>query len=254
LHTWISRTNGKTSWQDQFKFKWLKRAKHVIACSDAIRTKCWPDALVIANPYKDDSFQILPETSRTKDFIFVGRLVSDKGADLAIKAFHILINKKKDQQFYSNTTLTIIGDGPEKTRLQNLVYELKLDKQIVFKGSLHGPDLVKCLNLHRFILVPSIWEEPFGIVALEGMACGCIPIVSDGGGLPAAVGNAGLVFKSGDANSLASAIEQLLNDPQLEQTLRDAAPVHLENHKQGIISKQYLNVINNSVENYSLAI
>ncbi len=255
LHTWISRTNGNISWQDQFKFRWLKRAKQVIACSDIIRSKCWPEALVIGNPYRDDSFQILPGISRTHDFVFVGRLVSDKGADLAIKTFHILFNKKNERkEFYSKPTLTIIGDGPERTRLQNMVSEFGLDKHIIFKGSLHGSDLVKCLNLHRFILVPSRWEEPFGIVALEGMACGCIPIVSDRGGLPAVVGDAGLIFKTADVNSFASAIDQVLNDPLLEQKLRDAAPARLLRHQQNVISKQYLDVLNNSVENFSLAL
>ena len=51
--------------------------------------------------------------------------------------------------------------------------------------------MVEELNRHEIMVVPSRWNELFGVVALEGMACGCAMLVSDGGGLPDAVGYAG---------------------------------------------------------------
>lgn len=88
LHTWIARANGKTGIQDRIKRNWLKRAHKVIAVSNALRNSCWPSATVLGNPYRANEFRILSGIPRTKVFVFLGRLVSDKGADMAIKAIH----------------------------------------------------------------------------------------------------------------------------------------------------------------------
>ncbi len=244
LHTWISRINGTISWIDKLKIKRLILAKRVIACSHALRLRCWPDSTVIANPYQDNLFKVLPDVNRSKDFVFLGRLVSDKGVDLALRAIHKLIQlKKRDQNSSNDISFTIIGNGPERETLEKLVHELGLEKNITFKGALKGGQLVECLNEHRFLLVPSVWEEPFGMVALEGMACGCLPIVSDGGGLPDAIGKAGLTFERGNVDSLVSTIQQVWNDQELEKKLRTAIPEHLSLHQQELITKRYLTVI-----------
>ena len=218
LHTWIETPDSRFSVQSKLKYWWLKRAKRVIACSDAIRKQCWPTSIIIRNPYQETKFRILSTIPRTLDFVFVGRLVSDKGVDIAIHAFHNVI-KAKDKQ--TNLLFTIVGNGPERKFLEALVTTLHLEKNIVFTGALQGDELVECLNRHRFILVPSIWEEPFGIVALEGMACGCLPIVSNGGGLPDAVGNAGIVFNRGEVDDLTNCILRILDNPALEKKIRE---------------------------------
>jgi glycosyltransferase involved in cell wall biosynthesis len=238
LRTWINRMDGSIAWQDRLKQNWLKRATAVIAISEAVRKRCWKDAIVIGNPYRYHLFKILPEINRDKDFVFMGRLVSDKGADVAIKALHELGDKSKK--------LTIIGTGPEQGKLIALVAELELTQQVEFPGSLSGEALVNCLNHHQFLLVPSTWEEPFGNVALEGMACGCLPIVSNGGGLPDAVGNAGLVVDRGSYKALSEGINLLLQDQALEKQLRNAAQTHLKEHHPQIIADKYLDVIENA--------
>lgn len=108
---------------------------------------------------------------------------------------------------------------------------------------LSGEDLVQCLNDHRFILVPSVWEEPFGMVALEGMACGCIPIVSDGGGLPDAVGNAGLIFQRGNVDALIDAIQLVYKNKEIEERFRTIAMDYLLSFQKEPIAKRYLQVI-----------
>jgi glycosyltransferase involved in cell wall biosynthesis len=244
LHTWIARINGKIGWQDKLKLQWLLKARVVLAASDALRKHSWPSATVIENPYRKDIFKTISNIPKTNGFVFLGRLVSNKGANLAIKALFNLINEYDKKNTYGSIlTLTIIGNGPEDKRLANLVAELKLKDRVQFKGTLSGEKLVEELNRHQFILVPSLWQEPFGIVALEGMACGCIPIASDGGGLVDAVGNAGAIFKRGDVESLVEVIKQLLENPVRVQELKDNAPAHLAAHQPEIIAKQYLKVI-----------
>lgn len=242
LQTWINRPNsGAISWQDLSKFFFLKRALGIVACSNALKQKYSPSSFVIGNPYKEEVFKQLPGVEKTVDFVFLGRLVSDKGADLVIQALHQLVTTNAD------LTLRIIGDGPEKEKLQNMAAELGLEKNIEFTGAMRGEQLVKALNQSRFIVVPSRWEEPFGIVALEGMACGCIPVVSNGGGLPDAVGDAGVTFEKDNVASLVLAIMSVLVNPAEEQRLKKAAPAHLESFRSVEVSKKYLAVFKQSL-------
>jgi glycosyltransferase involved in cell wall biosynthesis len=249
INTWISRTDGQIAMRDKLKtWWWLRRSKEVIAVSDAIRRICWPGATVIQNPYRVNDFKIMADISRDADFVFLGRLVSDKGADQAIIAIHRLKTSiYKEEDFAKGLSLTIVGDGPDRNKLESLVSDLHLGDSVHFAGYLRGEVLSRCLNRHRFILVPSAWEEPFGNVVLEGMACGCLPISSDGGGLPEAVGKAGLTFRRGDLDSLVACIHKLINDPDLEKQLRDAAAGHLAAHHPDVISKQYLQVIQKAI-------
>jgi glycosyltransferase involved in cell wall biosynthesis len=241
INTWITRVNGKISLRDKIKTHWwLGRCTAVIAVSNAIRKTCWPAATVIRNPYKAADFYIDPSVHRDTDFVFLGRLVSDKGANQAIEAVYRI------RQFGHDARLTIIGDGPERQALEQQAATLSMKDAVVFTGALQGEPLRKMLNRHRYILAPSAWEEPFGNVVLEGMACGCLPIASDGGGLPEAIGKAGLTFKRNDINSLVSCIRRIMENPALDRLLRDAAPLHLKEHHPLIVAQKYLQVIGNA--------
>lgn len=248
LNTWITRINGKIGFQDRLKLLWLKRADKVIAVSEAIRKRCWPTATVIANPYRSEQFRIIEGINKTIDFVFLGRLVSDKGADHAVKAIKSLLSSATNLDLINRKPLlTIIGNGPEYNNLKQLIAELNLEAYVDLIGSLSGEDLAVCLNRHRFLLVPSLWEEPFGNVVLEAMACGCLPIVSDGGGLPDAIGDAGLKFRRGDINSLVDTIIEILNNPDLEQKLKKQSEGHLILHKPEVVASKYIEVIESAI-------
>jgi glycosyltransferase involved in cell wall biosynthesis len=250
LNTWLSNEDGSKSTQARMKYLWLRKASDVIAVSDAIRQKCWPDAVVIENAYNDELFvKTIPNDSKPKSFVFLGRLVSDKGADLAIEAIAQLYKEYKETNTdTSGISLTVIGEGKDFGKLKQYVIEAGIAKIIRFEGSLTGEKLVACLNQHKYMLIPSRWQEPFGIVALEGLACGCIPIVSDGGGLPDAVGKAGLVFKRGDLQDLVNAIKRLLTDELLQKRLRFEADAHLKAHSSKVVAKQYFDIIDAAVQ------
>ena len=250
LQTWVRRINGEIELKDKIKLRWLKRVDKVIACSKAIQKKCFLESAVIPNPYQENIFQLKPSVLRNKEFVFLGRMVSDKGGKLAIEAIRRIVQYKNTP---ANIQLTMIGDGPERIALEKLVSELKLENIVKFKGCLQGETLVNQLNEHRFLLVPSVWEEPFGIVALEGMACGCVPIVSDGGGLPDAIGNGGLIFKRGDISELTACMLRIMQDERLEKELRARAREHLTKHTTTVIAQKYLEVIENSYQKKDLA-
>lgn len=240
LHTWIARPNGKVTIIDKLKKLKLKTAKAVIAVSDVIRENTFKNAVVIANPFKMELFTDADSTGNLPNFVFLGRLVSDKGVDLAIDAIAQL-----NKEGY-NSNLTIIGDGPDKDQLIKQTRSLGLEKQIIFKGTFSGNMLVEELCKHKYMVVPSKWKEPFGLVALEGLASGCIPIVADGGGLPEAVGNAGLVFKRGSLNDLVTKMRLILTDSVLEKKLKAAAADQILAHQPTVIAKKYLDVITKS--------
>ncbi|MBS1745637.1 MAG: glycosyltransferase family 4 protein [Bacteroidetes bacterium] len=241
VNTWINRIKGGKGWRDKLKNLWFRRADYVIAVSDAIRRKEWPKAVVIENPYNDVLFKKNNFDDNRKLFVFLGRLVSDKGADQAIKAVSMLI--KKNSIDPDCLHLTIIGDGAERKKLIRLREELGLYGAIQFTGILKGEALVKCLNEHQFILVPSIWEEPYGNVVLEGMACGCIPIASNGGGMPEAVGNAGYIFQRNNLEDMVAVMEAALNDKDKMQLFRNNAIEHLKDHLSDLVSKKYFDLI-----------
>ncbi|MGI4885929.1 MAG: glycosyltransferase family 4 protein [Janthinobacterium lividum] len=239
----------RTSSSGWFSMRWVKRAwlwrtGAVISVSDALRKQFWPAASVIGNPYRAQDFKVLDHISRTDNFVFLGRLVSQKGADLAVEAFHCVLAKLAERDPGApRPTLTIIGDGPERANLEQQVAALHLGNYVRFTGFMQGRTLVEELNRHRYLLVPSLYGEAFGNVVLEGMACGCLPIVSDSDGLPEAAGRAGLVFRRNDANALAAAIYYIIHEPVLEMQLREAAPAHLSAHQPEAVSQRYLQVL-----------
>lgn len=104
-------------------------------------------------------------------FLFVGRLVTIKNVETAIRAF-----SKLNQQ---ENTFIIIGDGPERGKLEQLSKELSTN--ILFLGRLEGDFLNIWYNIANIFILPSILE-PFGAVTNEALLAGCYAIVSNKAG------------------------------------------------------------------------
>lgn len=166
---------------------------------------------VIHNSYDNTLFKNY-ESEERKDFVFVGRLVTEKGVDFLINAYlkYFSLSDKKHK-------LYIIGDGPMLKECKEIVANNKQENQVIFKGQLKGKALVDELNKHRCLVVPSVYKEAFGIVALEGLATGCQVICSDGDGISEATGACGLLFKKGDIDSLTKKMLEMDNKTSLNQ-------------------------------------
>ncbi|MEO5717988.1 MAG: glycosyltransferase family 4 protein, partial [Chthoniobacterales bacterium] len=124
--------------------------------------------------------------------------------------------------------------------LQQLTTKLGLDEQVTFRGAKGGEELRALLRQHKILAVPSRYDEPFGIVALEGIACGCVVVGSEGGGLPEAIGPCGLTFPNGDVTALAQTLETLLNSPNEQKQFLAQAPQHLAKFHPATIAESYL--------------
>lgn len=201
---WYERSDGTIGWQDRLK-QMLARYTVNIAVSGAVAKHISEPCTVIYNCYDDRIFHQKYDTDRTSDFLFVGRLVSDKGIDTLLEAYKILVHSGR--QF----SLTIAGTGPLEEWLVKEIEACKLTG-VNYLGLLKGERLAEEMNRHKVLVVPSNWNEPFGIVALEGLACGCKIVCSAGGGLPEAAGQGAFLFSNRDAAECASqmsnAIEQ----------------------------------------------
>jgi glycosyltransferase involved in cell wall biosynthesis len=239
-HTWIAQPDGRISWGDRLK-QVITRAAHNIAVSRAIEEHLHAPAEIIGNPYRDDLFTPDPSTPRDRDLVFLGRLVSDKGANLLLDALPLLAARGL------RPTLTVIGSGPEESTLRRQASQLGGESQVDFAGQKTGPALVALLRRHRFIVIPSAWREPFGLIALEGLACGCIPIGADGGGLAEAIGPCGALFARGDVPALAEKIAELLTTPTQSDAYRAGAPAHLADHHARRVAEAYLRVLESAV-------
>src|SRR6266478_9060517 len=84
-HTWMARADGATGWQERVK-KFTSRRAVNIAVSKALSEHLGAPSTIIGNPYRDKLFRQHPAIPRDLELVFVGRLVSDKGADLLLEA------------------------------------------------------------------------------------------------------------------------------------------------------------------------
>ncbi|CAN5773034.1 hypothetical protein BH11VER1_BH11VER1_10730 [soil metagenome] len=206
-----------------------------ICCSQAIADNVQGNAIVIPNPYDNQIFFPHEKPSQTGDVLVVARLVSDKGVALALQAVHHLLKEGR------TTQLTIVGDGPEKGALEAEALALGIHHLVLFTGPLQPREVAEQMRQHRILVVPSIWEEPFGIVALEGLACGCEVIVSDCGGLPEALGSHGKTFSKGNALELAFHIKESLKiDSMVNHSGRKE---HLQHHESLTSAKRFIAVL-----------
>jgi glycogen synthase len=230
--TWISQSGLRGALQ-QFFIKFA----HNICCSRAVAGNIQAPSVVVPNSYDDGMFRETFHGPRDRELMFVGRLVRDKGVDIILKALCLL----RTEGLYP--TLTVAGIGPLEHFLRRAVDEAALAGQVEFVGKKTGKELVDLLNVHQILVVPSVWQEPFGIVALEGIACGCVVVGSNGGGLMEAIGPCGLTFPNGNASALAGCLSSLLREPRKCQAYRSTAAEHLARHTKRAVASSYLDVI-----------
>ncbi len=209
------------------------RVKHSAVSHELANQLPWPPDVVLPNPYDSEVFRRDQTIGRTRDVIFVGRLIPEKGVPVLIEALSIL------QRGGQAVTATIVGDGPERTTLGQLVQTANLEPSLRFAGQVRGPGLARLLNQHRLMVVPSIYEA-FGLVALEGLACGCVVIGSKAGGIPEAIGLCGTTFPPGDAPALGAKIQELLGSPEARERFQSGAEAHLARHRPDAVAQSYL--------------
>lgn len=218
--------------------KWfLSNLAHNIVVSNAVgrKLKLCRKYSVIYNAYDNHTFK-LSNYSPRRDFVFVGRLSREKGADLLIKAFAMYYNKS---QYHFH--LTIIGDGAELRKLQELARQHNMEPYIHFKGVMRGEALVNELNRHSCLIMPSSCYEAFGIVVLEALACGCYVLGSDGDGIQEAMGVCGTTFKKKSEEDLSmNLLKYEKQDAESFQNHIEKASAYVSHFSPQIVAKKYM--------------
>jgi glycosyltransferase involved in cell wall biosynthesis len=208
-----------------------------IFCSENVKRRLSGQGIAIPNTYRSEIFREFSDVEKDLDIVFVGRLVAEKGASDLLDAVSYL------GKAGLRPRLSIVGDGPEYQALVCRVEELGVSKQVAFMGVKRGTELARFIARHRIMVVPSRWAEPFGIVALEGIGCGCVVVGTDQGGLPEAIGTSGMIVPAADPKALAKGLRSLLEDDSLLARYRSFAPPHLARHSRSAIAQSYLHAL-----------
>jgi len=158
---------------------------------------------------------------------FVGKMLPEKGILDLIDVFADLSERKKIQ----STALLIIGTGVLEKKINNRLSEFSesIQKSIFCLPHVPNDDLPDYYRMFDLLIMPSRrypgWEEPFGRVAVEAMACGCPVLGSDSGYIPEIVSNPDLIFKANNMRELSAKIQLLINDTELRKKAADTAPL-----------------------------
>jgi 1,4-alpha-glucan branching enzyme len=150
--------------------------------------------------------------------LFVGRLVAQKGVDVLLRAFAAVLRQLPAAK------LLVVGDGELQLYLQRVVRHLGFPHKVTFRPWQAGSALVDLYQQAQVVVVPSHYE-PFGIVALEAMACGRPVIATRVGGLAETIrhGKEGYLTPPADHLRLAQYIVRLLRDKELRVCMGEAA-------------------------------
>ena len=206
---WVCCTNGclnAVHWlRDQPRYTLirsnLRRVARVLACSDWVQQELARDGIksevvLLAAPPPGLLFRRQP--ARDPVFVFCGRLDREKGVDLLLRAFARL------HAGLPSARLRIIGRGPLRSRLERTTGALGLTNAVEFCGWLSMREIEAKLGEAWAVVVPSVWAEPLGLVAVEALVRGVPVIASAIGGLTHVIeeGVSGLLFPNNDADAL----------------------------------------------------
>jgi len=154
-------------------------------------------------------------------FAYLGRLVVEKGVSVLLEAARLLRAEGREVR------VTVIGDGPDRPRLEKQIAASKLQDTVCLTGFLTGEALERELRHASTIVIPTIMEETAGLAALEQMARGRPIICSAVGGLQEAVDGAGLTFPPADAEALGAAMKRISDEPSFAGSLGAAGRRHV---------------------------
>jgi alpha-maltose-1-phosphate synthase len=207
-------------WEKLFGMRYAKWVDAYIASSPFIRS------MYIGAGFPERRFSVVPnffEFGATSsghkkgndtviELLYAGRLTRDKGTDLLISAVKYIPADLK-------WNLRIVGEGPMKEECENMIRTYNLKKQIEIMPWASQSELHEIYKTADIFIHPSRCPEAFGRTLVEAMSYGVPVIASDIGSAPWTIGNAGILFSSGDVKELSEAINSLIRDNALRRHL-----------------------------------
>ena len=209
------------SWMKKLLINSFKKADAITVLSNITRKEIakLTDKEVQLIPFGVDLNKFFPRKANSTDIIKIGtiRTLSEKyGVEYLIRAFALICEK------HQNIQLEIVGDGPLRTYLENLVVELGIEKKVVFHGyvnqNLLFEQYIKILgSLDIFAILSILDSETFGVAAVEASACGIPVVATSVGGLPEVIESekTGIIVPPKNVVATAKALDSLISDEKL---------------------------------------
>lgn len=200
----------------------LRSADRIVCCSRAVlaETRRWaPEAAsrtcLVHNGLPLPDLAPAPLPFDPLRLLCLGRLVDQKGFDVALEALAMLLPE------HPGVRLVVGGDGPERVQLRRRAAALGIEAAVDFRGWIAPSRVPEVINACSLVLVPSRDEEGFGLMALQGAQMARPVVASRIGGLPEVVmdGKTGTLVEPGEPEALAAAVAALLQDPARMEAL-----------------------------------
>lgn len=178
---------------------------------------------VIRMGVNSDAFKPGPvKTQRNHLFrlVTVARLNPQKGHRYALQAIRALLDKGYRVEY------TIVGEGPERSRLERQVHELGLEAVVTFTGTQGEAEVCRLMQrADGFLLTSFGLGEAAPVSVMEAMACGLVPVCSRIGGTPELISHGvdGFLVPQKDAAAITHAVERLILEPDARREMADAA-------------------------------
>lgn len=164
---------------------------------------------VILNGLEEPAEAPTPLSFAPPRILGLGRMVKDKGFDIAIDAFALLRKRCPAAR------LVLAGDGPERAALEQQAVQLGLEDSVEFRGWVSPEAVPSIINAATSVIMPSRYPEPFGLVAVQAGQMARPIVASRAGGLPEIVldGETGMLVNQEDPVEMADALFRLISDP-----------------------------------------
>lgn len=196
---------------------WSKVFNLVIANSEAVKRQLVAEGIEpVEVVWHGTPLQSLrPPLSEPPTVAIAGRLIREKGTDVLLKAFAKVVEQ------IPSAKLLIAGDDPERENLNILISHLGLSHHATMLGHLSRQELESLFDGVWVQAVPSLWAEPFGLVAAEAMMRGTAVVASSTGGLTEIIqdGKTGFLAPPGNVDALAEALLKLLSNRELAEEM-----------------------------------
>lgn len=218
--TFIPYSNGQMA---QLKM-YAEKADAVVCVSSLLRRRLEECGVQTPMPVILNGFVVSGDRTACKKIpysvIQVGNLIPRKKTDVTIGAVAELRSKGYP------VTLTVVGDGPERDKLQALCRELNMESCVEFLGQLPNQEAQRLMARAEYFVMPSV-REGFGIVYVEAMAAECVVIGTEGEGIADVIvnGENGFLVPADDPASIAGVIEGGIRNPSATEQIAKSGSV-----------------------------
>ena len=187
------------------------------------------------------------DNAKHKKILFVGRLEQRKGVKYLIRAFAHLHKARPE------TTLLLVGDGPDRRKLEILAANMGVADSVQFLGYVDHQEKVRYLQAADLFCSPALYGESFGIVLLEAMATGLVTVAGDNPGYASVMKGLGAISLINPKHTaeFARRLDLLLHETDLRKLWRDWAQSEVPQYGYPQIVKQYEEVYKTAYERHS---